>query len=445
MDLFKSLRLQAGDIVAFVGAGGKTSSLRRLVQELRSQMLVVVTTTTRLAREESSLAPHHFILRNQRDLESAFSTLPDAGAALCTGVEVESGTKLSALEPDLLARLIAWAQDQGGVVLVEADGARGSIIKAPADHEPVIPPETTMVVPIIRMDAIGIKVNDKRVHRPEQISRLLGVESETILTIHHLASLVTHASGGMKDIPKDAGVRVLINGVDTPAMHAGAQSLAPLLLEENQIRSVLAGSVRLQDPIGEIWSRTGVVVLAAGESKRFGGSKLLQSWRGKSILRYGIERVLESEFAPVVVVLGAYADDLRKEIDNLPIEVVFNPAWSEGQSRSLQIGLRSIQDRCEAAIFVLADMPDLAPGLLEALVKAHRRGLYPIVAPRAGDRLGNPVLFDAATFGALHELKGEIGGRALFHQYPPYSIPADETVLTDVDTPDDLQSLQELS
>ncbi|MCJ7708558.1 MAG: NTP transferase domain-containing protein, partial [Anaerolineales bacterium] len=79
--------------------------------------------------------------------------------------------------------------------------------------------------------------------------------------------------------------------------------------------------------------------------------------------------------------------------------------------------------------------------LIQALIRAHRRTLSPIVAPRVGDRWANPVLFDRATFPALQTISGDRGGRALFDRFRISGIEWDASILLDVDTPDDLRTL----
>ena len=438
MDVSTALRLQSGDVVAFVGAGGKTSCIQKNISELSQQMLVIATTTTKLAAYEASLAAKHYVIQTSHELDEALCELSFIGAALFTGPMLEQEEKWTALDPADLTRLVAFTKEQAGIVLIEADGAKGAKIKAPAAHEPVIPPETTIVVPLLRIDALGIRSEDRQVHRPELLTELLGMEQNQPLSIEHLAGLISHEQGGLKGIPVDADVRVFVNAVDSNELTSAAQMLASMLIEEDRIRSVLIGSLHAADPVPEVWGKTGVIVLAAGGSKRFGAPKLLQSWQGKPILRQVVEMIVASDIRPAVVVLGSNYEEVEGGIVDLGIPTLKNPSWSRGQSSSVKVGLESIQDKCEAVIFVLGDMPDVDHELLKSLVETHRRTLHAIIAPFAGDRWGNPVLFDKCTFDDFNSLDGDRGGRALFDRYPPLSIPADASVLFDIDTPDDL-------
>jgi molybdenum cofactor cytidylyltransferase len=95
-----------------------------------------------------------------------------------------------------------------------------------------------------------------------------------------------------------------------------------------------------------------------------------------------------------------------------------------------------------AAIFLLADQPQVTASVLRALLEKHAQGLYPVVAPLVLDRRANPVLFDRVTFPDLLLLEGDVGGRAIFHKHRVEYLPwHDDRLLLDVDTPEMYQRL----
>lgn len=438
MKISHALRLQPGDVVAFVGAGGKTGCIRRIMQEQADRSLVLAATATNLAKEESDLAPRHFIIDSTEAFNRAIASLDVVGGALFTGPQNEAGDKWTQLEQRYLSLLAKQVQGLGGFLLVEADGARRKLFKAPAEHEPVISPESTIVVPVVHIDVLGKALTGDVVHRPERVARLLGIEEGSPLRAVHIAELMRHEQGGLKNVPDNARVRVFINGVETPQRFDQARAIAMELEDKARITSVILGAVKNDDPVSEAWGKTGVVILGAGGSTRYGAPKLLERWKGKGILRQVVEKVLASGLGPAVVVLGADFENVSRDISDLPIEIIHNPNWEQGQSTSVITGLQAVEDRCEAIIFVLGDMPAVGPTILEDLVTAHRVTLESIVAPTSGGRLGNPVLFDKRTFIDLARVEGDQGGRVLFDSYPPHSIPANEGVLFDIDTPGDL-------
>ena len=160
------------ELVAFVGGGGKTSLLFALAAALPGR--VVVTTTTRIFAAQMRLAP---AVVYADDLSRLGELLDTHGRCLVVG-RVD-GEKARGVPPDLPARLLA--RPDVDAVLVEADGSRMRPVKAPATHEPVIPPEATLVVPVVGLDALEGPI-DKVAHRPELVRSItnyeLGIRNE---------------------------------------------------------------------------------------------------------------------------------------------------------------------------------------------------------------------------------------------------------------------------
>ena len=94
------------------------------------------------------------------------------------------------------------------VTLIEADGARQCPLKAPADHEPVVPACTTIVVPMAGLDALGQSISAPAVHRPEL---LLAISRESTVGPGVVADVLASPAGGMKGIPRGARLRPLLN------------------------------------------------------------------------------------------------------------------------------------------------------------------------------------------------------------------------------------------
>jgi molybdenum cofactor cytidylyltransferase len=154
---------------------------------------------------------------------------------------------------------------------------------------------------------------------------------------------------------------------------------------------------------------------------------------------------LEAGLSPVVVVTGARAEAVQEALAGLVLRTAHNPNWEQGQSTSLQAGLQVLPSRVGAAVFLLADQPQVSSELLRALVDRHARSLAPVTAPRVEGRRANPVLFDRKTFPALLGISGDSGGRQLFAQPDRYPVALvdwdDPDLLLDVDTPDDYARL----
>jgi molybdenum cofactor cytidylyltransferase len=144
----------------------------------------------------------------------------------------------------------------------------------------------------------------------------------------------------------------------------------------------------------------------------------------------------------VVVVTGANADQVESAIHDLSLTIPCNENWQDGQSTSIKTGLHTLPIETGAAIFLLADQPQITPAVLRALIEEHARTLAPIIAPLVNGQRANPVLFDRLTFPDLMALSGDVGGRAVFSRHTITYLPwYDTDLLGDVDTPEEYRKL----
>ena len=446
MRLTDALRLAPGQTVAFTGAGGKTAALRRLVQELAPDTPLLLTTTTRLGKEQNSLAAQHLVLIGDQPLPDVTALLVQHRSLLVTGELLEAEGKWTA--PAHLPALRQAALEAGAVLLVEADGARGRSLKAPAQHEPAVPDFADLVVPVAGVDALGQPIDSAMVHRPDMVSDLLGLPMQERLLPEHLARVLASAQGGLKNVPRQAAARVLLNKCDNDERLADGRKVAELVLAPDRsihpIQAVILASLEADPPVREVHGRVAGIVLAAGESSRLGVPKQLIPWRGRPLVWHAAQAARQAGLAPVVVVIGAWGDQVRMALEGEPVTLIENPVWQAGQSTSVRLGLAEVEAQAEAAAFLLSDTPLVTGELIQQLLHTHRQTLASLVAPRAGGRRANPVLFDRRTFADLRELEGDQGGRALFERYEPAWVDWDESVLLDLDTTEDLQRLRAL-
>ena len=174
-------------------------------------------------------------------MNARHAALRDHPHVLLIGATTDEGKALG-VSPDLVARLIAL--DEVDAVLVEADGSRMRPFKAPAEHEPVIPAATTLLVPVVGVDAVGAPLDDQHVHRAERAAALLSVPPGTILTPMHIAAVITHAGGGLQFKPPGARSVVLVNKVESAEQARVAGDLAQRLLASAEIEAVALGAVK---------------------------------------------------------------------------------------------------------------------------------------------------------------------------------------------------------
>lgn len=456
MKLFDALRLGAADTVAFVGAGGKTSAMFQLASEVPTRS-VFLTTTTHLAVEQTFLADCHFTIHSPVDIDLSLSTAP-GGILLFTGRQIENG-RVAGLDSHSLERLRQAAQISSFPLLIEADGGRQRALKAPAEHEPVIPPWVDCVVVVAGLSGLNHPLQADWVHRPEQFATLADLSIGENITPEAVTLVLTNDQGGLKNIPPGARRVVLLNQADDVNRQSQAGGMAKRLLEQFSqviVASLAPGAdkekvqpselpLKLSDPVMAVHEHIAGIVLAAGSSTRLGTPKQLLEWHGQPLVRWAAQAALDGGLHPVVVVTGSGAVEVQAALTGLPVKEVFNPDWAAGQSTSLASGLRGLPEEIGGAIFLLADQPFVTAELVRSLVEQHAQSLEAIVAPLIDGQRANPVLFDCRTFTDLLALSGDTGGRALFARYPVSWLPwHDSRVLTDVDTLDDYRRLEEL-
>jgi molybdenum cofactor cytidylyltransferase len=155
--------------------------------------------------------------------------------------------------------------------------------------------------------------------------------------------------------------------------------------------------------------KIGGLVLAAGEGRRFGGTKQLASLRGRPLLEHALTAV--AELSPRVVVLGHEADAIRAAVDLHGARAVVCEGWREGQAASLRCGVAVLGD-VDAAVIVLGDMPDVTPAAVAA-VTAAAGGAEDAVRGSYGGVAGHPVLLRRRLLDRVGELRGDVGFRSL--------------------------------
>lgn len=434
MQLFRALRLSQKSCLAFVGAGGKTSAIFQIARQFSGP--VIVTAATHFGAWQIPLADQHLIASSPDNLAG----LRFEGVTLITG-PLRQDQRTQTVTPGILSRLRAKTKELSIPLLIEADGSRQRPLKAPAAHEPVIPDFVDSVVVVAGLSGLGKPLSDEAVHRLEIFAKLSGLKIGEAITSDALTRVLTHPEGGLKNIPARARRMVLLNQADTPELESIGGKMATTLL--GKFNSVIVGT--LEPSNLQTFEPTAGIILAAGESKRFGQPKQLLHWRGEPFIRVVAKTALEAGLFPVLVVTGSNADRCEAALQDLPVQIVMNENWQSGQGSSIRKGVQTLPSETGSAIFLLADQPQIHADVIRALVAHHATELYPIVAPLVlEERRANPVLFDRVTFPDLLTLEGDVGGRAIFDKHRVEYLPwHDDRLLLDVDKPEDYQRLVE--
>ncbi len=209
LKLYSALGLVPGDVVAFAGAGGKSSAIREICAELvqDGNTVLVAPTTKMLLDETDGIGP--LVTSDSLDeLRSQAETAISGSGTAVLGSGMLSKDRIAGVEPAWFPSLSPLAD----FVLVEADGARHRPLKGTADHEPALPDGTTLVVAVANISAFGKTVGEEHIHRPELFSELTGVGAGQSVTANAFARALAH--GSLRHLPDGALSAVLITGVE---------------------------------------------------------------------------------------------------------------------------------------------------------------------------------------------------------------------------------------
>ncbi len=193
-------------------------------------------------------------------------------------------------------------------------------------------------------------------------------------------------------------------------------------------------------------NKIGIILLAAGESKRMGSPKQLLDIDGKSLLRRTAEVALATDCYPIVMVIGANKAQIAPEIIGLPLTVIDNPMWAEGMSSSVKMGMAGLYmtyKDVEAIIMLVCDQPYLSVSLLERMIEIYEAKKPLIVACKYGDQIGVPALFDRKLFDELLTLTGDKGAKpVVMNHLDDTHLVTFEAGSVDLDTPEDYKAFQ---
>jgi molybdenum cofactor cytidylyltransferase len=195
-------------------------------------------------------------------------------------------------------------------------------------------------------------------------------------------------------------------------------------------------------------ARVGAIILAGGSSARMGRAKQLLPLGDSTVLEQTIANVRGAEVNEIVLVLGASAETIRRQLPLSLLEglnIVVNRDYREGMSSSLRAGISALDQRSEAALIILGDQPFIRSQTMDQVIRAYRREQAQIVIPSFHGTRGNPVLLDRSVFPEVMALEGDIGSRAIFGNHLEGIAKVDvedEGILLDIDDPDDYDRLR---
>ncbi len=190
--------------------------------------------------------------------------------------------------------------------------------------------------------------------------------------------------------------------------------------------------------------KTGIIILAAGESTRLGYPKQIAKYKEKTLLQLAIDAANGCNAEKRVLVLGANRDEIKKTFSGASIPNIPNPHFAKGMSSSIKIGLEYMLrfDQPDQVIIMLCDQPFVDAKVLNKLIATQEKEGKGIVACAYSKTVGVPILFGKAYFDELMELKGDEGAKNIVlaheHDLVTVSFPKGKV---DIDTEEDLREL----
>ncbi len=190
------------------------------------------------------------------------------------------------------------------------------------------------------------------------------------------------------------------------------------------------------------------VILAAGQGRRMGRPKQLLPLGGEAMVFHVARTVCQANFDQVMVITGAYDAEVKQAVQNLPLQVIHNEEWQQGQAMSVKKAVRAISDQEGAVVFFLADQPLVSVELINEIIEIYHQTKASIVMPRVFQKPGNPVLFALKDWRTgLLQLAGDEGARQIIKKNQGlihYLELVDEQIFFDVDTPEEYEIMEKI-
>ena len=185
------------------------------------------------------------------------------------------------------------------------------------------------------------------------------------------------------------------------------------------------------------------VILSAGESSRMGRPKALLPIDGVRFVEKIVSTLKSTDVGNIIVVLGHNAEEIRRKISDLPVTILINHDYKQGQLSSLQVAIRYLESSggpVDGILVHLVDHPYIEAKLVNLMIDRFYETKKLIVVPRFQDRRGHPVIFARALFSELLAAGTDQGAKPVVHAHRDDTLEIDtddKGVLIDIDTPEE--------
>ncbi len=237
--LYKALGIDINTkaLITFVGAGGKTSAIFSLGEELiKLGKKVLITTTTAIYYPQASPILKRVV--GLGEVEKISQEMP-LKTMVVAGNKITSEGKLKGFKGEEIDKI--FQSNSFEFILVEGDGAHCKSIKAPEAYEPVIPECTSFLVAVVGMDVIRKSVNEQNIHRIDRFIEITGARRGGIINSSMLIKLISHPRGSFKNCAKGCRRVLILNKADSNKDKMRAFYIKVLLkVLQPRVKSVIA-------------------------------------------------------------------------------------------------------------------------------------------------------------------------------------------------------------
>lgn len=188
-------------------------------------------------------------------------------------------------------------------------------------------------------------------------------------------------------------------------------------------------------------TKINLILLAAGNSSRFKGNKLIEMINEKPMYMNVIEKVIKLKFNKIILVTQYKV--IKEALLNYPIEVVMNNKSALGISHSIKLGINADLE-ADAYMFMVCDQPFISLKSIEKLINSYIKGNHGMACATHDGNLGNPTIFSVKYKEELLNLNGDVGGKAVMKKHledlDRVEI-SDEAELIDIDSREEMEKL----
>ncbi|MCU0496120.1 MAG: selenium cofactor biosynthesis protein YqeC [Anaerolineae bacterium] len=439
MKLSEAFEIVRGDVVSLIGAGGKTSLMLALGYELaEAGWRVLGTTTVSTNAQQLEVMPHP--LRADTSVTEISEALNEHRFVfLYQGLQ---RGRFSGVTQSYISQLLDTVDSD--LLLVEADTANGLPFKAPFVDEPMIPHETSLVIPVAALNVIGKPLDEQHVYNMEAMIERYGFPQGVPIKSPWIAQVMRDEVLGLKGVPELRRVIGFLNGIPSKGWRGRARMISRLMLRSPRFSGVVLGSVRGAQQVYEVQRPIGAVVLAAGLSTRMGQPKMLLPWTDeRTIIEHIVYQLIRARIDQITVVTGHYSREIKALLKPLEVQVIYNKNYKTGEMlSSLKVGLGAFGGNIAAALVVLGDQPRLQPKTLYHLLHHYSESTHDLIIPSFQMRRGHPVLIGRRYWGEIQNLASDRSLRDFLNTHSErihYVNIDNDSILRDVDTPQDYQ------